>query len=113
MVMDILPGPSSSVPDQLLNVDGTLYFTADDSIHGLELWKWVVNPRLSVKRLSDQTSLISWPRSADAYILERAPSLSATLGWSTVTNVFTIQGSNYVVTVSHDSTTSFYRLRRP
>jgi ELWxxDGT repeat protein len=46
MVNDIYPGyfggtlyPNNSNPTQLTNVNGTLYFTATDGIHGYELWK--------------------------------------------------------------------------
>ena len=36
---DILGRPFSSSPSNLTNVNGTLYFTAQDNAHGLELWK--------------------------------------------------------------------------
>jgi ELWxxDGT repeat protein len=39
MVKDISPGPLDSFPQFLTNVNGTLYFEADDGIHGDELWK--------------------------------------------------------------------------
>ena len=48
LVKDIAPGstnygyynyPNSSSPSQLANVNGTLYFAADDGTHGEELWK--------------------------------------------------------------------------
>jgi len=39
VVKDIYPGPGSSNPDCLANVNGTLYFAADDGVHGVELWK--------------------------------------------------------------------------
>ena len=39
MVKDINPGSSSSGPADLTNVNGTLYFQADDGAHGFELWK--------------------------------------------------------------------------
>ena len=40
LVKDIHPGPSgSSFPDDLTNVNGTLYFQANDGAHGVELWK--------------------------------------------------------------------------
>jgi ELWxxDGT repeat protein len=36
---EILPGSASSVPNELTNFRGTLYFSARDGIHGPELWK--------------------------------------------------------------------------
>ena len=39
MVKDIWPGTSPSIPEDLTNVDGTLFFTADDGTDGRELWK--------------------------------------------------------------------------
>ena len=39
LVKDINPGSASSEPSNLTNVNGTLFFTADDGAHGIELWK--------------------------------------------------------------------------
>jgi ELWxxDGT repeat protein len=42
MVKDIRPGSDSSIPaspDIFANVNGTLFFAANDGVHGLELWK--------------------------------------------------------------------------
>ena len=39
MVKDIRPGSKGSSPDELADVGGTLSFSADDGIHGDELWK--------------------------------------------------------------------------
>jgi ELWxxDGT repeat protein len=39
LVKDIYPGIGSSTPDELTNVNGVLYFVADDGVHGRELWK--------------------------------------------------------------------------
>ena len=39
LVRDIRPGQDNAVPDRYVNVNGTLFFTADDGINGRELWK--------------------------------------------------------------------------
>ncbi|MDW8221981.1 MAG: cadherin-like domain-containing protein [Gemmatales bacterium] len=39
MVRDIAPGTASSSPNNLTNVNGTLFFTANDGVYGTELWK--------------------------------------------------------------------------
>jgi ELWxxDGT repeat protein len=39
MVADIFPGASSSFPSHMPNVNGELYFSANDGVHGTELWK--------------------------------------------------------------------------
>ncbi len=39
LVKDIKPGSSSSSLKELINVNNTLYFVADDGIHGYEVWQ--------------------------------------------------------------------------
>ena len=39
VLIDIVPGSSSSTPSFLTNADGTVYFVAQDLLHGRELWK--------------------------------------------------------------------------
>src|SRR5262245_30904868 len=39
LVKDIVPGTGSSAPSELVNVNGLLYFTANDGVHGTELWQ--------------------------------------------------------------------------
>ena len=41
LVKDIYPGTGSSSPYYLTNVNGTLFFGADDGSHGRELWALV------------------------------------------------------------------------
>jgi ELWxxDGT repeat protein len=38
-VKDIRHGSKSAYPSDLTNVNGTLFFTVDDGVHGDELWK--------------------------------------------------------------------------
>src|SRR5690606_29508249 len=38
LVKDIWPGIESSDPEDLISINGQLFFTADDGIHGRELW---------------------------------------------------------------------------
>jgi ELWxxDGT repeat protein len=56
LVMDIWPGfnagsysENSSAPDQLTNVNGTLFFVANDGVHGRELWKSTAAGTVMVK----------------------------------------------------------------
>ena len=39
LVADINPGTGSSYPRYLTNVNGTLFFSANDGTHGYELWE--------------------------------------------------------------------------
>ena len=39
MVKDINPGALGSSPSYMINVNGTLFFRADDGTNGTELWK--------------------------------------------------------------------------
>ncbi|MGE5608694.1 MAG: ELWxxDGT repeat protein [Bacillota bacterium] len=45
VVKDVIPGIRGSDPHELTNVNGTLFFAADDGIHGTELW--VVAPPIA------------------------------------------------------------------
>ena len=39
LVKDISPGRDGSSPEWTIDVGGTLFFVADDGIHGSELWR--------------------------------------------------------------------------
>src|SRR5688572_4615569 len=38
LAKDIFVGPNSSTPQELVDVNGTLFFSADDGFFGRELW---------------------------------------------------------------------------
>jgi ELWxxDGT repeat protein len=51
LVRDIYPGGVSSDPRDLVAMDNKLYFSADDGVHGRELWQppsriisWLTSP---------------------------------------------------------------------
>lgn len=76
LVKDIFPGtsesgaPESSNPGSLTNVDGVLYFSANDGTHGVELWKsdGTEVGTVLVKDINDASGDIfdSWPLSLTA-----------------------------------------------
>jgi ELWxxDGT repeat protein len=47
-VADIVPGDGGSFPNHLTAAGGTLYFSAFDPEHGIELWKSVGTPEGTV-----------------------------------------------------------------
>ncbi len=52
MVMDIRPGKEGSLPKGLIAVEDTLFFQANDGVHGAELWK-SVPPYTSASMVQD------------------------------------------------------------
>lgn len=56
MIKDIQPNQNDTTgPTDLVNVNGTLFFSVDDGIHGRELWKLVTTPTLSAQLSSSTT----------------------------------------------------------
>jgi ELWxxDGT repeat protein len=66
---DVRPGQYSSDPRSLTNVNGRLYFTADDSTHGRELWGLSPDPAAMASGDYDQNGVtdgadfLKWQRS--------------------------------------------------
>jgi YD repeat-containing protein len=56
--------------------------------------------------------ILSWPVSADRFVLERAASLSALVTWNAVTVTPETQGDQRVVRIPAADGTAFYRLRK-
>ena len=85
LVRDIDP-IGASAPDLLTNVNGTLYFVADDGVHGRELWK------------SDGTT------SGTTMVADLNPNNSD----STPTNLTNVNGTLYFVANDGSGTTTLY-----
>jgi ELWxxDGT repeat protein len=52
MVRDIYPGSTGSNPTNLVSMNNKLYFTADNGVHGRELWDPpAVEPTVGQRRL--------------------------------------------------------------
>jgi RHS repeat-associated protein len=56
---------------------------------------------------------LSWPASAEAFILEAAPSLDAPIHWQPVQGVPAVAGDRKVIKIEVSEMTMFYRLRKP
>ncbi|MCX6879910.1 MAG: hypothetical protein NTW21_39815 [Verrucomicrobia bacterium] len=69
-------------------------------------------PRLGIRVVGGAVEL-SWPDSVLGWVLESAPSLSATTPWAAVTSVPVRVGANQLVTESLAPPRKFYRLRKP
>ena|SRR5438876_429444 len=101
----------------LTSANGALFFTADDGVHGVQLWKYVPEPVtngrpvLKIARAGNQVAL-SWPADGSGYTLEQKGDLSSSLNWSQVPGTPTIVSGNYTVSASLTSTNTFYRLKR-
>jgi hypothetical protein len=81
--------------------------------NGLQIF-WVGPPqpiRLTAHRAGNQFQL-SWPVSADGFLLESATSLSAPQ-WQTVSGTPQVEGESYAVTMQASDTSSFFRLWHP
>jgi ELWxxDGT repeat protein len=56
LVEDIRPGNEGSEATSLINANGTLYFTADDGVHGRELWRVVSFSQKPTMSIAGSTS---------------------------------------------------------
>ncbi len=69
-------------------------------------------PQLTITNKGTGQALIIWPTNATGYSLESASNLISS-AWTDVTNVPTVVGGNYVVTVNTTNRQQYFRLMNP
>jgi hypothetical protein len=69
----------------------------------------VTDVRLSAELTASDTLRLSWPASATGYFLESGVSLAD--DWSPMTEIPTLEGDQYVVTIPTSGNQRFFRLR--
>lgn len=89
---------------------GRLYI-ADTGNHLIRTTR-VVPPTLQSSTSGNQL-VLSWPTSAEGFVLETCPIVGAGTVWSPVTNGIVNFGDNFSLTISSDNAAAFYRLYRP
>ena len=70
-------------------------------------------PSLAVVKTTPAQILLQWPTNYTGFMVESVFSLNAPRLWQPLTNVVTVNGANFNVSVSTANATRFFRLRRP
>ena len=74
----------------------------------------ITAPLLSIARPGTNNVLLSWPVSADGWVLEQTSSLAdAPQSWIQVPTPYSTNGAQTWVTITNSGNISFYRLRLP
>src|SRR2546430_15133643 len=92
------------------HIDGsgqTVYF--DDLTYTLGF----VPPSLTIAKTAPAEAFLEWPTNYTGFMVESALSLEAGSLWRPFTNVVTVNGAVYSVSVSTTNATQFFRLRKP
>ena len=70
-------------------------------------------PRLTIAKTAPAEAFLEWLTNYTGFIVESALSLEAGSLWRPFTNVVTVNGAVYSVSVSTTNATQFFRLRKP
>ena len=70
-------------------------------------------PSLTVTKTAPAEAILEWPTNYTGFMVESALSLEAGSFWRPFTNVVTVNGVVYSVSVSTTNATQFFRLRKP
>ena len=70
-------------------------------------------PLLTISRRGSSDVELNWATNLIGYHLDYAESIPATLVWNAVTNIPSVVGSNFSVTLPNNGDQRFFRLRRP
>ncbi len=118
LAADVWPGenpitfdPNSSYPEDLLAVNGTLFFVASDYVS--ELWEDAVvslPPLLTIARSGPGAVQVSWPYPSTGWSLQQNNNLS-TVNWATPPETVNNDGTNNFIVVSPPSGNLFFRLK--
>lgn len=95
-----------------LALDGAGYLYVADAGNQLVRTTRIVPPRLMTTRLPGQL-LLTWPVSAEDFVLESSPVLGTESLWTPLTNGVVNLGDNFGVTTPTGSDAAFYRLHKP
>ncbi len=69
-------------------------------------------PRLSIRQAGDKV-VLTWPTSADGFVLEHVGVLSGPMAWEPVTNAARLTPDGFVWTNALSGDSRFFRLRKP
>ena len=73
----------------------------------------VRGPRLTVAKIAPAQALLQWPTNYSGFMLESALSLDAGGLWRPFTNVATVNGAVFSVSVGTTNAAQCFRLRKP